>query len=724
MTFFLFHPNNRDLLAFADAGDAGGISPRVKRHLAGCQRCRDLVAFMRKLSTDAPALRGPVADERLLASIRDRVAANERVLLPVETPVAPQRSRRWVAVASLIVTTVGVWIVLGSNAASAGTANGELEFTPPRIQPASIDVQYRSAGLFPNATHVVLRARYRTEAGEPYQHTTRQRAVAVLTRDSRGNFRGSLRIPDSVVYAAFSVEDDNGVTVDDNAHRLWYLMRNAPSGRPLLNAMEQRSNDLLGENMELSMRVLQEESRVYPDSPAAWAGVAGIERYLLGPARADSTEPQHCERLGRFDSYYREKMAVSAHDADAMVQYSVQINKAKCPATSPIGRYWQDRVLNDSSGSVESKVRRYSREAESVMNDPARSAALAEKYWPLPGIYGTMLANNGVMAALRDHDGPSALKWADRSVARSPDLAPFVYGGLVPFKDVRQTALDRLRFTLHRLEMRNDTLRPLELSVAQQARIDSATAGQVLAAIGKALVADGQATAGRDTLRLATERGWDLRLFRDVAQQLRTLGDTIGELRLLARIVADPSSAAPANDSIAKVAATRVPPAVWRAMVDSARGVLRADMLADAVSLPLKDRVRLQTLDGRKIDLTSVAKGRVTVVSFWSRTCGFSVQQFPMLSALARQLDERGIALVPVFNEKPSPDMRKYIEGTHVSVAVFSDTWGEATRTFHDFGTPIFFVVDAAGLVRYRYTSLQKVLTQAVAVQQEATAPH
>jgi thiol-disulfide isomerase/thioredoxin len=626
-------------------------------------------------------------------------------------------------VASLIVVTGGGWIFLVSNAARAGTAAGELEFTPPRIQSASIEVRYRPAGLFPTADRVVLRARYRTEWGEPYQHAARQHTVATLTRDSRGNFRGSLRIPDSVVYAAFSVEDEKGVVVDDNAHKLWYLMRNAPDGRPLLNALEQRSNDLYGENLELSMRVLQEESRVYPDSPAVWGSVAAIERFILGQARADSAEPQHCERLGRFDSYYRERMSVSVHDADAMVKYAVQIDESKCPAASPVDRYWRDRVLNDPSGSVETRVRRYSRDLPPVLSDPARSVALAEKYWPLPGFGGMMLANNGAMAALRDHDGPSALKWVDRSVARSPDVAASLYSRLVPFKDVHQVALDRLRFTLRRLQSRQDSLRPLELSVAQQARLDSAAAGQVLAAIGKALIADGQRQAGSDTLLLATERGWDPRLFRDVAQELRMLGDTLGEIRLLARIVADPSSAAATTDSIARIAATRVAPEAWRAMVDSARALLRTELLADAVSLPIKGRVRLQTLDGHKTDLTRLAQGRVTVVSFWSRTCPASVQQFPMLTALARQLDERGIGLVPVFNEKPSPEMRKYVEGTHVSVPVFSDTWGEATRTLHDFGTPIFFVVDPAGRVRYRYTSLAKVLAQAVVVKEEATAP-
>jgi hypothetical protein len=716
---WFFHPTDRALLAFAASTDESrAVSHRVRTHLACCQRCRDTVAFMRKLAIEAPALPAPTPKGILVERIRERLVGGEAVLLPVEE-TRPVNPRRRMAAAAVTVLAAGIGIVWSVNVASGSTEAGELRFSPARIQPGSTVARYRSAGLFGDAERLVLRARYRTKWGEAYQWASRQRSVAILLREGSGRYSAKFVIPDSVVYAAFSVEDEPGTQVDDNAHQLWYLTRTAADGRPLSDALTQRSNDLMGENMELSMRVAQEQSRVYPDSPAVWGGVVAHERFLLGQARADSTLQEHCDRLKRLDSFYRENLSTTTHDADAMVQYSVQLDEAKCPAASPIGKYWQDRVLNDPNGGDESRVRRYSRDASPLFSDPKRSLALAEQYWPARAFFGTMLANNALSAARSANDGPAALKWADRFVAKSPSLAPQVYGTLLPLKGIHAATLDRLRATLRRLQSRQDTLRPLELSVAQQARLDSAATGQVLAAIGKMLLADGKKRGALDTLRLAADRGWDPNLFGDVAQALLGGGDTTGALGLMARVVADPSTRPPAADSLARVATARMSPNAWQASVDSARTLLRANLLAEAVTLPIRGKVRLQTLDGRGTDLATLSHGRVTVVSFSSRFCPGSLQQFPGLAELARQLDERGIVLVPVLNEKPSLEMQKYVDGTHVTAPVFADSWGEATRAFHNFGTPVFFVVDATGRIRYRYSTRARVLTQAVAIRDE-----
>lgn len=719
MTLWLLHPTDSDLLAFASSTESGAHSPRLKGHLARCQRCRDTVVFMRKLAVEAPALPSPLLQAALVDRIRRRLAERAAVILPVEEPRPVTPRRRLVATAAVIIVATGIGVVWDVNAAGGSTETGELRFAPSMIKSGPIVARYRSSGLFGDAERLVLRARYRTKWGEAYQWTSRQQSVATLVRESSGRFRATFVIPDSVVYAAFSIENESGTMVDDNAHQLWYLTRSAADGRPLSDALAQRSNDLMGENMELSMRVTQEQSRLYPDSPAVWGVVVAHERFLLGQARADSTLREHCDRLKRFDSYYRENLSTTAHEADAIVQYSVQLDEAKCPAASPVGKYWRNRVLNDPSGGDATRLRRYSRDVGPLFGDPKRSLALAEQYWPARGVFGTMLANNALSAARSANDGQAALKWADRFVAKSPRLAPQVYGALVTLTDIREPTLNRLRSTLHRLQTRQDSLRPLELSVAQQARLDSAATGPLLAAIGKLLLAGGKKAGALDTLRLAADRGWNPKLFGEVAQALLAGGDTTGALELLARIVADPSTRRTVADSLARFAAVLMSPNAWRVAVDSARLRLRTDLLAEASALPIRGKVRLQTMDGRKTDFATLSRGRVTVVSFSSRFCGPSLQQFPGLTELSRQLNERGIALVPVLNEKPSPELRKYVDGTHVPAPVFADSWGEATRAFHNFGTPVFFVVDATGRVRYRYSTLAKVLTQAVAIRDE-----
>lgn len=719
MSLWLFHPSDRALFEFADAARHGATDRRLSRHLASCQQCRDTVAFRRKLGADATALPGPDVDGHLLERIRSGLSAGPAVILPTEDPRPTATRRRWFAAAAMVVVVAGIGVVWDVSAASGGTETGELRFTPRSIQAGPIIASYRSAGIFGDAQRLVLRARYRTKWGEAYQWASRQRSVATFVRESAGRYRASFTIPDSVVYAAFSVENESGSLVDDNARQLWYLTRSAGDGKPLSEALTQRSNDLMGENMELSMRVVQEQSRIYADSPAVWGSVVGFERFLLGQARADSTLSEHCDRLKKFDSYYRENLSTSAREADAIARYSVQLDEAKCPAASSVGKYWKQRVLDDPNGSEESRERRYFRDATPLFKDPKASLALAEQNWPARGQFGTMLSNNALSFARAAKDGRAALRWADRFVAKSPSLAPQVYGSLVPLSDIRDATLGRLRTTLARLESKQDSLRPLEMSVVEQARLDSAASGLVLASIGKLLLAGGNTRGALDTLHLAANRAWDPALFGDVSKALLAGGDTARALGLMARVVADPSTRPQVSDSLTRIATARMTAEAWRSKVDSARVQLRTALLAEAQSMPMRSNVRLQSMDGRRSDLTALTKGRVAVISFWSRYCPVSLQQFPELTRLAAQLNERGIALVPVMNEKPSPELKRYVDGNRVAAPVYADSWGDATRAFHNFGTPVFFVVDGAGRVRYRYSTLRKVLTQAVAIQEE-----
>jgi thiol-disulfide isomerase/thioredoxin len=289
----------------------------------------------------------------------------------------------------------------------------------------------------------------------------------------------------------------------------------------------------------------------------------------------------------------------------------------------------------------------------------------------------------------------------------------------VPLSDIRDATLRRLRTTLARLESKQDSLRPLEMSIAEQARVDSAASGFVLASIGKLLLAGGKTNGALDTLHLAANRAWDPALFGDVSKALLAGGDTARALGLMARMVADPSTRPQVTDSLSRFATARMTADAWHSTVDSARTRLRTALLAEAQLMPVRGKVRLQSLDGRRSDLATVTQGRVAVVSFWSRYCPGSLQQFPELTRLAAQLNERGIALVPVMNEKPSPELRRYVGGNRVVAPVYTDSWGDATRAFHNFGTPVFFVVDGTGRVRYRYSTLGKVLTQAVAIQED-----
>jgi hypothetical protein len=279
---------------------------------------------------------------------------------------------------------------------------------------------------------------------------------------------------------------------------------------------------------------------------------------------------------------------------------------------------------------------------------------------------------------------------------------------------VRDAALDRLRGVLRRLRTRQDSLRPLERTTAEQAREDSATVRAILATIGDALVAQGKVREGLDSLERATSAGWDPALFRRVARTALKVGDSAVALRLLARVAVDPATSRSEADSLARISERFASRAAWAGAVRDASEAMRTAIMADATVITLDVSPRLQTADGAAQRLGAVLGGRVGVITFWSRFCPPSLQQVALLPTLAHRLDSAGVAVVAITAEAPSPEVRAYVASTKLDIPIYHDTWGEAGRAFQTFGTPQYFIVDDRGRIRFRYTTLEKALTQAV----------
>ncbi len=79
------HPSERRLLGFLDGGRADGDRQRIARHLAGCQRCRDVVQGHRTVRA-ALRLEPSPAPGGVLGRILDTRDAGGLVVLPVADP--------------------------------------------------------------------------------------------------------------------------------------------------------------------------------------------------------------------------------------------------------------------------------------------------------------------------------------------------------------------------------------------------------------------------------------------------------------------------------------------------------------------------------------------------------------------------------------------------------------------------------------------------------------
>ena len=667
---------------------------------------------LRSLPARVATLDGPRASEALLARIEARLASQDVVILPTEAIDPSPRRAPWLAAAVIVFIAVATWLAWPASNLTARASTGDLRFTPDHIGPGPIEVRYRDAGLFSGAPRLVLRARYRTVNGDAYNFSTTQQSVATLIRENDGEYRATLRAPDSVVYAAFAVETPDGSRVDHNARKLWRLLTYR-DGRPTSASLWQYSSDLMGENMELAVRVLQQQVRIYDDVRGAWAALVAYERFMFGQAHADSTAAEHCARLQRFDAQLRARPHPTPTEVSSVRSYAVQLDDRACPAAPRIARAWHDWLVRDTSSAPEVLVWRYQSQLD--WHQPAQSLALAEKFWPAPTELAVLLYNNGLNAAIAAKDSAAILKWADRNAAHTPANAAGIYTMILMREPiVRDAALERLRIVLRRLRTPQDSLRPLERTTAEQARVDSATAREIMATIGDALVARGDVRQGLDSLERATSAGWDPALFRRVARTALKIGKTELALPLLARVAVDPSTNRREADSLATLSARFASRAAWAGALRDAAKAMRTAVMADATVITLAESPRLQSGDGTAPRLAAVLDGRVAVITFWSRFCAPSLQQFTLLPAFEHRLDSAGVALVAVTDEAPSPAVRAFVASNKLGAPTYHDTWGEMTRAFQVFGTPQYFVVDGHGRIRFRYTTLEKALTQAV----------
>lgn len=717
------HASTRELYEFAH-GQATGNGP-LKRHLETCERCRTEVRALRELRSKVSDIGPSHPSEALLERIRHRIANNEPVVLPIADP-SPQASWQVAAsIAAVIVICALVWALWPKQTVRGSTLYGELRFTPSHLVTGKrIEVEYRAGSILSGVDRVVLRARFRTMSDQPYAYATKQTVAAELAPDVRGVFRGTFTVPDSVIYAAFALENKEGTRIDHNDWRLWDLLRETQAGKPTFDALEQQANDLFGRSLEEALRVIQKTAVLYPELPQSWGSVAAYERFMLGKPHDDSTMASHLARLFRFDDEFRKLPKVPYDEMEGIRTYAVQVEDSGAPRVREIRRYWLKREEGDTSRTIRARIMRGFALSDSARVAPAKFLPALDSLWKADGRVLSFLPQNAWVFSRNAGNDRATLLWTDRLAAFMPGLATYYYGELLKTPSLRDSALIRLRARLPSLYSQQDSLRPLELSVEEQARADARTASEILKSIGTALVAAGKAREGLDTLDLAARDVWDANLFRQIAEVRLAAGDTSGSLPLFAFAAADPGSTRAFADSVLARVRSSAQRARWPALMDSASREMRKRVLREAISRAYDSTARVINSSGRPVALGELARGKVVVFTFWSRYCGPSrQQQIPALDRLSTALARYGVTLVPIGEEPPSPDLSEFFQKQKVTAPLYYDRWREAGRAFSQWGTPQYDIVDSEGRIRFARTSQAKVLAQAAALSQEHNQP-
>jgi thiol-disulfide isomerase/thioredoxin len=692
------HPGFRRLSLHADGDLDARAELRVARHLEGCARCRAALERIRRLDAEARALPAPALRADALERVLARHVAGDAVLLPLADPPVRRaaRLRAW-AVAAAVVALVVVGAPFFAPGAELEANRSELVLAPAAPGPgAVVRVAYRGGSLFAGEQRLRLRARYLEEDGLAIPGTGRQATAAELVRGEDGVFHGTLRLPDSVVYAALAVEDVQGSRVDSNDRKLWEILVHGADGRPRLEALMQREFDHLTRNWELSHENARRAVELYPDRVIAWFNLFhGEMASLSGPAE-DSARVRARARLAEFDRKLRPRA-----DLDVDGELGIMARYAHETGDTALYRYWRGRLLREAPNSVWGVQEQF---FDVMAHEPPRALARFDSLWSRIGPAPRSVFVLAVALPLAEGTGsPETIRhWAGRTLQHEfdPAVAEYVGEVLARHPALREEGMALLRARLRELERVDDAVRPLENDVTEERRERREEAGRVFAVLGAALLESGRRGAALDTLARATETGWDAALFRQVAGLRLEAGDTAGAALPLALAAADPMAGAALRDSARTLLGPRFGGAAWRERLAEAKSEMRARLLPGATVRRLPRDIGLRDAEGRAVALREVAAGRPTFVALWNRFCPNSAEQLPQLQRVAETARAQGHAVVTVGGPL-GPELRRYLRERRLALPVYEDPREELEKALGKWGTPEYYVLDGEGRVRF-----------------------
>ncbi|HUG40425.1 MAG TPA: zf-HC2 domain-containing protein, partial [Longimicrobiales bacterium] len=461
MRWFKWHPDERLLNRFADGELGEREHARIAGHLAGCPPCREEVGLVRRIGDVARTLPGPIATDEVLRRALARRGAGERVLLPMSDAGAtrPVPVRRFApAAAAAVLTLLMVGLVFSVRVLEADRP--ALRIHPER--PAAgepLRVEYHGGALFADQTHLALRARYRTADDHHWQLL-----AGVLARGEDGLYRTEVQLPDSVVYAAFAVEDLHGERLDSNNRELWDVMAHGEDGKPTLDAMTARTWDLEHRDWGEAYEVAKEMTALYPDDPQSWSVRFAYELSLFD---RDSIVRAHRREFARLERRISEAPGADPIAMAWLAIYAVDLSDFQT------AELWLRRAAAEAPQSLPVAGAEALYLLVKQSDDLAATLPALENLWTRLSAGSRPVAHAGWLAALASQDPEAVLRWSARYLHQRPSEEVNLLADAVVAAELRPQLIRRVTAFLERPSRWHEGERALGLPIEAHVRSES-----------------------------------------------------------------------------------------------------------------------------------------------------------------------------------------------------------------------------------------------------------
>lgn len=107
----------------------------------------------------------------------------------------------------------------------------------------------------------------------------------------------------------------------------------------------------------------------------------------------------------------------------------------------------------------------------------------------------------------------------------------------------------------------------------------------------------------------------------------------------------------------------------------------------------------LSDIDGNKVSLSDLLKGKEVILNFWASWCPECRKETAILNEIAKKYKDK-IEVVGINIRESKEDVQSFIDSKGIGYKMLFDTNGKTARQYGVFGVPVNVLINKEGLIK------------------------